>query len=94
LAVFSEIYYSKGWNAYIDGKIVPHMRANFVLRAMKIPAGVHNIEFKFEPEIWKIGNLISLVGSILFILTLAGAVFFEIKTNKSKSDIAIKSEKK
>jgi hypothetical protein len=83
LAVFSEIYYAKGWNAYIDGKPVPHMRANYVLRAMKIPAGTHQIEFKFEPAIWKTGNTVSLIGSILFVFVVIGGIFWEIKTKKT-----------
>jgi len=84
LAVFSEIYYAKGWNAYIDGKLAPHMRANYVLRALKIPAGNHNIEFKFEPSIWKVGNTISLIGSIIFILVILGSVILLIKKINSK----------
>ncbi len=83
LAVFSEIYYGKGWNAYIDNKKVPHMRVNYVLRAMKVPAGKHKIEFKFEPQIWAAGNKISFVGSILFILFILGGIVFEVRKNKT-----------
>ncbi len=86
LAVFSEIFYDKGWNAYIDGKLVPHMRANYVLRAMKIPAGNHNIEFKFEPQIWKTGNMISLIGSIMFILIVVGTIIYERKRKKDAEE--------
>ncbi len=81
LAVFSEIYYGKGWNAYIDGKLVPHMRANYVLRAMKVPAGNHTIDFKFEPAIWKTGNTVSLIGSILFTLVILFGIFYLVKIN-------------
>ncbi len=78
LAIFSEIYYDKGWNAYVDGKLVPHFRANYVLRAMKVPAGEHKIEFKFEPKIVKTGNTISLVGSVLFILVVLGSIYISV----------------
>ncbi|MCF6184513.1 MAG: YfhO family protein, partial [Bacteroidales bacterium] len=84
LAVFSEIYYAKGWQAYIDGKPVPHFRADYILRAMKIPEGIHKIEFKFEPSIWKTENSISLIGSVLFVLVILGGLFWIIKKKKIK----------
>jgi uncharacterized membrane protein YfhO len=49
------MYYGKGWNAYIDGKSVTHIRADYVLRGLQI-AGKHNIEFKFEPQVIKNGR--------------------------------------
>lgn len=70
LAVFSEIYYPKGWNAFIDGHPVNHFSVNYVLRALVIPAGNHKIEFKFEPESYFMGNKISLASSIVLILGL------------------------
>ncbi len=79
LAVFSEIYYEKGWKAFIDGKRVPHLRANYVLRALPIPAGEHQIEFKFEPSSYFIGRKISLFSSLLVILLFVGVLGFEIK---------------
>ncbi len=75
LAVFSEIYYAKGWKAYVDGKEMPHFRANYVLRAMQIPAGEHTVEFKFEPSVWKVGNTVSMIGSGIFVLFIIGGVF-------------------
>ncbi len=68
LGVFSEIYYPNGWNAYIDGEPAEHFRANYVLRAMLIPAGEHSIEFKFEPGIYATGETISYASSILLLL--------------------------
>jgi hypothetical protein len=79
LAVFSEIYYSKGWNAYVDGKLTPHFQTDYVLRAMILPAGEHKVEFKFEPKVYRIGEKISLISSILLILVVIGVAAVEIR---------------
>ena len=83
LALFSEVYYSKGWNAYIDGQPVTHFRANYMLRAMKIPEGNHTIEYKFEPEVVAIGSKISLATSALFLLVLLGAIFYNYRKKET-----------
>ncbi len=82
LVVFSEIYYDKGWNAYIDGKEVPHFRVNYVLRSLIMPAGEHTVEFKFRPKSYYVGNKVSLASSLLLILALLGYGFFEYKRRK------------
>ncbi len=79
LAVFSDIYYEKGWKAFVDGKPVSHMRADYVLRAMKIPAGVHTVRFSFDPKMWHTAHTISLIGSVLFYLILLGGIFLAVK---------------
>ena len=78
-AVFSEIYYNHGWNAYIDGKLSPYTRVNYVLRAMNIPSGKHTIEFKFEPDVIKSGSKIALVSSVIFGLLCLGGLFYGLK---------------
>lgn len=78
LAVFSEVYYDKGWNAYVDGKLVPHFRANYILRAMVIPEGKHNIEFKFEPTTVKKGQTIALASSITLYVGLILLIGFSL----------------
>jgi len=79
LAVFSEIYYEKGWNAYIDGKLVPHFRANYVLRAMMVPAGTTKIEFKFEPTSYSTGETVAYASSIILLLLLGFVSYKEFK---------------
>jgi hypothetical protein len=81
-AVFSEIYYKDGWNVYIDGKLTPHYRVNFVLRGLEVPKGNHKIEFKFEPTVVKKGTTIALISYGLLLVIFAGWFFVERrKTN-------------
>jgi len=79
LAVFSEIYYDKGWTMLIDGQEQPYFRADYLLRAAMIPAGKHKIEFDFHPASYYTGEKISLAGSVLLLLALGGAVYLEWK---------------
>ena len=83
-AVFSENYYVHGWNAYIDGTIVSHVRVNYILRGLQIPAGNHTIEFKFEPQVITTGSSIAMASSIVLVLLLLGGLFFEFKKNNSE----------
>ncbi len=85
LAVFSEMYYAHGWNAYIDGILHPHFRVNYVLRAMEIPEGKHRIEFRFEPEIIEQGSTITLAGSALLLLILLGGSFMAYRQHTKLS---------
>ncbi len=87
LAVFSEIYYPKGWNATIDGKPADHFRVDYTLRAMEIPAGKHTIEFKFEPQVVKTGSTIALISSIFMLLLLIGGIYWENKRNKKQDSL-------
>ncbi len=73
-AVFSEIYYGTGWNAYVNGELLDHYRVNYVLRGMPLPKGEYIVEFKFEPKSVSIGSSIALVCSI-FIYLLLGVGF-------------------
>ncbi len=75
LAVFADIYYPKGWKAYIDGKETSIFKANYVLRAIKIPAGNHSIEFHFMPDSFYKGRKVALAGSILIILLCLTAIY-------------------
>jgi len=88
LAVFSEIYYPKGWDAFIDGQKADYMRANYVLRSMAVPEGEHVIEFKFEPASYLIGNKFSLASSLILILAAAGLIFVEWKRSSKHEEKA------
>ncbi len=84
LIVFSEIYYAKGWNAYIDGKLTPHFRTDYVLRAMTVPSGNHKIEFKFEPRVYIVGEKVALGGSIILLVLLVLGGAYEIRKSFAK----------
>jgi uncharacterized membrane protein YfhO len=83
MAVFSEIYYpeAKGWNVYIDGTLTPNaiIRANYAIRALRVPAGAHTIEMKFEPKSYYTGQKISRFGTLLLMLLLGAGLFSMFK---------------
>ena len=83
LAVFSEIYYPKGWRALIDGNEVPILRVNYVLRALEVPSGKHVIEFKFEPKPYIIGDKVTMASSWVLLLVVLGCLGLSLREKKS-----------
>ncbi|NNC82957.1 MAG: YfhO family protein [Flavobacteriales bacterium] len=86
--VFSDIYYQPGWTSTLDGQEKEHVRVNYVLRGMEVPAGEHTIEFSFEPPVIKKGNTINLASTIILVLLLGFGLF---KTFRSKEEVPIDS---
>ena len=84
IAVFSEIYYKDGWNAYVNGQKVPYFRANYLLRAIPLKAGQYEVEFRFEPSVVSISKTLSLISSIL-LLVLAGVAFYFTNRRKEQN---------
>ena len=72
--VFSEIYYPYGWKAYIDGKPADIFRANYLLRAMNIPAGNHDIRMEFRPDSVRKGNTIAVIFILIMYATVLGVI--------------------
>lgn len=81
--VFSEVYYDRGWKAFIDGKETAIAKVNYVLRGLSIPAGNHTIEFRFKPQAYIIGCAFTSVFQIVMLLLLAVAVFMEVRNRKA-----------
>jgi len=86
LVVFSDIYYQPGWNAYIDDKPVEHIRVNYILRALKIPAGEHTVSFKFEPKSYITGEKISRIGSWILVLSIVGLLGVQLSSSVKKKE--------
>ena len=83
LAVFSEIYYPKGWKMLLDGKEVPYIKANYLLRAVLVPAGNHEVRMVFEPEVIEKGKMISMSAfGIFLLLSVGGFLKFRRKNTK------------
>ncbi len=87
LAVFSEVYYEPDWRAYIDGKPADYFRANYILRAMVIPAGEHKIEFKNEAPTLHKWDKITLVISILMLAAMAGGLVVHYRREKTGKEL-------
>ena len=86
-AVFSEMHYPSGWQAFIDGAPQEHYRVDYALRGMKVPAGQHNIEFRFEPEVVETGSQITLAANALLGLIIVGGLGFTLfRRKKEKTD--------
>lgn len=84
LVVFSEIWTSDGWKMTVDGKEHKILRADYMMRAALIPAGNHEIVMRYEPGVWKVGNAISFVTSLIILLALVAAVAFAFKQKKTE----------
>ena len=87
LAVLSEIYYPKGWKMFIDNKEVPYIKADYLLRAVHVPAGNHTLKMIFAPEVIAKGKLISMICFGLFLLLSLGGIFWLWKTAKETKEI-------
>ena len=78
-AVFSEVYYDKGWKAYVDGEEVPIVRTNYLLRGLALPKGDHQVEFIFAPSSMRISNTVSLLASIILVIGIGLAIWLSIR---------------
>lgn len=83
-AVFSEIYYPKGWNAYLDEKPIAYQAVNYVLRGLEVPAGEHTIKFVFEPDSFKKGKAIMYASSFIILLVVLGGFAMSLRNQYRK----------
>ena len=86
VVLFSEVYYEKGWEAFIDGKETPHFRSNYILRGLVVPAGKHEIKFIFHPDVYYSTEKISYASSIVLLIALF--LFIGLSFRKKKTEIA------
>ncbi|MDH5608672.1 MAG: YfhO family protein, partial [Cyclobacteriaceae bacterium] len=83
--VFSDMYYAPGWNAYVDGKSAEHIRVNYLLRGMVVPAGDHTIEYRYEPASVVVGNKVVVISSLLLFLAISWMLYQDYKKKKVAS---------
>jgi hypothetical protein len=86
LAVFSDIWYPHGWKAMVDGKETPIIRANYVLRALRLPPGKHKIDFVFHPDKFYTANTVAGISSLLLFALLVGAIVVAIRKENTDED--------
>jgi uncharacterized membrane protein YfhO len=82
VAVFSEIFYDKGWKATVNGQEISIIRANYLLRALPLKAGNYEVDFKFEPQSYSLGNTIALISSLALIIAALAVIFWQLKKSK------------
>ena len=85
-AVFSEIFSPYGWTAYVDGAEAPCFRADYVLRAMRLPAGQHTVEWKFRAPGWTAAEAVTLVSSLVILLGAAAAIVYWIRQKRKENN--------
>lgn len=93
IAVFSEIYYPHGWKATIDGKETDIIKANYILRALPVNKGSHEIVFTYEPQVISTGNTIAMASNVLLVLVIAGGVFLGYKKCKEEKNFKNEDQK-
>ncbi len=84
VAIFSEIFYNKGWRAYVDGVEAPYFRADYVLRAMRLPAGEHDVEWQFRAPQWNMVEGLTAAFSAVILLGVAVLIFTTIRRKLRK----------
>ncbi|MBF6597119.1 MAG: hypothetical protein ITF98_02730 [Fermentimonas sp.] len=82
LAIFSDVYYPKGWQVSIDGEPAEMIRANYILRALAIPAGAHKVQFRFEPQSIKTTDGIAYAALLIMLFTLIYLIYRRVRTEK------------
>ena len=90
-AVFSEVYYDKGWNAYLDGNKTEYCKVDYILRGMPVPAGNHIIEFRFDPDSYRMGERISWIASTIGAILILAAIWMEWKNRKKGNAVNAKA---
>ena len=83
VAVFSEIFYDKGWTACVDGVEAPYFRADYVLRAMALPAGKHTVEWRFRAPAWTTVETVTGIASVLILLCVLAALVMAFSSARS-----------
>lgn len=86
--VFSEVFYDRGWNAYIDKKETPIVKVDYVLRGLSIPSGKHSIEFRFEPKAYKTGSMVTSIFTVVLLLIILAAILMEYREYRKRTSKA------
>lgn len=85
LAVFSEIYTREGWRAYIDGEEVRPLRADYILRALELPAGSHTVEWRYRAPHWNAIEAVTLIFSIAVLAAFIITVIIVIRNERRQT---------